>query len=183
MTDYNKQFLEACKGGQTEEAKRLVQEQQIDVHANDGEVFRVTCWHGKIEIAKWLVSEHQVDVHALNDTAFKWAYGNNKLEIVKWLIKEHQLDIRADNEAAFKWLYKYSHKYDQIINWLVKKYRYSESPYYYHNKTAYILNHEPLDGWQSCTILDCPIIYNGDLDEHAIIAYRSTIIRSKSARS
>jgi hypothetical protein len=181
MTDYYQKFLYACRNDQIEEAKRLVQDRQVDIHANREELFRFTCWYGKIELAKWLVLEHQVDVHALNNIALDWACGNNKIEIVKWLVKDHQVDVRANSETALKWLYRPKH--NQTINWIVKKYRYSESPYYYHEKTVYILNHEPLDGWHSCTILDYPIIYCGKLDEPAVIAYMATLKRPKSARS
>jgi hypothetical protein len=73
-------------------------------------------------------------------------------------------------------------KRTKIINWFIKKYRYSDSPYYYCNKTAYILNHKPLKKWQSCTILECPIIYDGELDEQAVIAYMAALKKPKSAR-
>ncbi len=86
-----------------------------------------------------------------------------------------------NNEYAFKFACFY--EYINIINLFVEEFRYDQSPYYYHNKTGYIINHEPLDGWLSCTILDCPIIYYGRLDEPAVIAFMATLKIPKSARS
>ncbi len=82
-----------------------------------------------------------------------------------------------NNEEAFRQACDIRHI--KIINWFVNEFRYSQSPYYYHNKTAYILNHEPLEDWQSCTILECPIIYNGKIDEQAVIAYMATFKKPK----
>jgi hypothetical protein len=143
--------------------------------------FISACESGHIEIAKWLVYDHQVNIHADNELAFRWACSNGHVEIANWLVQDHQVDIHADNEDAFKQVCKYRH--DKIIKWFTETYRYSQSPYYFYNKTAYILNHEPLDKWQSCTILECPIIYFGDLDEEVVTAYMATIKRPKSARS
>jgi hypothetical protein len=90
------------------------------------------------------------------------------------------------NEGAFRWAYCKGHI--KIVNWFVEEYKYSESRYYYHNGIAYILNHEPIDRWQSCTILECPIIYDvvspdGKLDEEAVMTFMATIRRPKSTRS
>ncbi len=106
---------------------------------------------------------------------------NGHIEIAKWLVHDHLVNVHEDNEFAFGWACNY--RQDKIINWFVEKYRYNQSPYYYRNKTAYILNHEPLKNWQSCTILECPIIYYGELDEQAVIAFMATLRRPKSARS
>jgi hypothetical protein len=181
MANYNQDFLEACKGGQIEKAKRLVQDHSVDVHVSDESAFRRACCNGHIEIVKWLVQDHQVDVHIWNESAFQSACYNGCIEIAKWLVYNHQVDIHADNGWVFLWVCR--ERQIETINWLVEEYRYSESPYYYHNKTAYILNHEPLNGWQTCTIQGCPVIYSGELDEPAVIAYIETLKRPKSARS
>jgi hypothetical protein len=144
-------------------------------------VFRWACYNGHIEIAKWLVHDHQVDIHAKNELAFGWACKDGYIEIAKWLVHDHQVDVHAKNEMAFGWACKNGHI--GIAKWFIEKYRYSELPYYYYNKTAYILNHEPINYWQSCTILGCPVIYNGELDEPAVIAYMATLKKPKSARS
>jgi hypothetical protein len=57
----------------------------------------------------------------------------------------------------------------------MEEYIYSESRYYYHNKTAYILNHKKLYIWGSSTILDCPVIYIEVLDESAVITHMATL--------
>jgi hypothetical protein len=150
MANYYKQYLEACKSGQLEEAKLLLQDYQVDVHIHNGLAFQSACGNGHIEITKWLVQDHQVDIHANYDSAIEFAYGNYHF---------------------------------QIINWFVKEFRYTELPYYYYNRTIYILNHEQLSDWGSCTILGCPILYIGELDEPAVIAFIATLRRPKSARS
>jgi hypothetical protein len=112
------------------------------------------------------------------------------IEIAKWLVHDHQVDVHVKEEDAFRWAY--FNRHIKIIEWFINEYRYSQSPYYYHNQTIYILNHEPfeyilnyepLEDWQSCTILECPIIYIGELDEPAVIAFMETLKRPKSARS
>jgi hypothetical protein len=150
MTDYRTQFIIACERGQIEIADRLVQDHQVDVHDENGQVFVLACFKGDLEIVKWLANKYHADVHVRNEDPFKWACEKGHVKIIKWFIK---------------------------------KYRYSESPYYYYNETAYILNQEPLNGWQSCTILGCPIIYIGELDEPAVITYMTTLKKPKSARS
>jgi iron uptake system EfeUOB component EfeO/EfeM len=54
MADYNKQFINACKNGQIEKAKRLVQ----DHHVYNISAFIFACVNGHLEIAKWLVQDH-----------------------------------------------------------------------------------------------------------------------------
>ncbi len=179
MADYDRQFANACKGGRLEEAKQLVQDHHADLDMNDG--FSIACGYGHIEIAKWLVQDHQVDVHSNNEDAFGYACLNGHLETANWLIQDHQVDVHACNEFAFIWACKRRHI--DIINWFMEEYRHSQSLYYFYNKTAYILNHEPLEDWQSCTILECPIIYNGKMDEQAVIAFMATLKKPKSARS
>ncbi len=141
----------------------------------------VACEFGQIEIVKWLVQDHQMDIHLDNEWPFKEAYKNGQIEMVKWLVKNHQVNIHENNEDAFQWVcYNNDTK---LINWFVKKYRHTEKPYYFYKNTAYILNHEPLSDWESCTILGCPVLYIGELDEPAVIAYMATLKRPKSARS
>jgi hypothetical protein len=132
-------------------------------------------------MAKWLVKDHQVDVHIDNELAFQWVCENGHTEIAKWLANDHQVDVHADNELAFRWACENGHI--KIINWFIEEYRYSQSPYYYHNQTVYILNHQPINEWESCTILDCPVIYDGELDEPVVIAFMATLKKPKSARS
>jgi hypothetical protein len=55
MVNYGEQFIEACKGGQLKEAKQLVNDHEVDVHANNELAFREACEYGHIEIAKRLV--------------------------------------------------------------------------------------------------------------------------------
>jgi hypothetical protein len=52
MVDYKERFTEACKSGQLEEAKQLVQDHQVDVHANNELAFRYACENRHIDIAK-----------------------------------------------------------------------------------------------------------------------------------
>jgi carbohydrate-binding DOMON domain-containing protein len=127
------------------------------------------------------VQEHQVDIHACNDDAFQIAYQRGHINIAKWLVQDHQADVHEFYEYAF--LSACGNGHIEIAKWFIKKYKNNVSPYYYHDRTGYILNHEPLKYWKSCTILDCPIIYIGELDEPAVIAYIATLKRPKSARS
>ncbi len=176
-----KTFRWACENGQIEIAKWMVNNYQVDVHFDSEYAFQLACRYGQLEIAEWLVRDHQVDVHADNELAFKSACYNEHIEIAKWLVHDHQVNVHLNNEHVFRWAC--IHKHIKIINWFIDEYKYSQSPYYYHNRTGYILNHEPLKKWQSCTILGCPVIYHGELDEPAVIAYMATLKKPKSARS
>ncbi len=143
--------------------------------------FILACGNGQIEIAKWLVRNHPVNVHLNDEWAFKSACRNGHIEIAKWLLYDYQVDVRANNNTPFKWACE--GKATKIIEWFVNEYKYSQSPYYYHNQTAYILNQEPLKEWKSCIILGYSVAYRGELDEPAVIAYMATLKRPKSARS
>jgi hypothetical protein len=162
-------------------AKWLVQDHQVDVHICGGLAFTWACENGHIEIAKWHVQDHQVDVHAEEEDAFRSACENGHVEVAIWLAHDHQVDVHVGDEFAFQLVCDNGHI--KIINWFIEEFRYSRSPYYYHNQTAYILNHQPLNDWESCTILDCPVIYDGELDEPAVIAFMATLKKPKSARS
>ncbi len=181
MVDYNMQFLEACKSGRIEQAKQLVTEHQVDVHGNDEDAFKWACRNGYIEIAKWLVQDHQVDVHIDYEKAFRWAQNNGQIKITNWLIEDHQVDEHATDKMLFKIACQAENI--PVIKMCVEKYRNSGKPYCYRNKTGYILNHEPINDWQSCTILGCPIIYIGELDEPALIAHMATLKKLKSVCS
>ncbi len=145
------------------------------------EQFLKACKRGQLEEAIWLVHEYQIDVHMNNEQAFRRACEYGQIEIAKWLVQDHQVNVHVKDEYAFRQACIYIH--DKIIKWFTETYKYSQSPYYYHKQTAYILNHKPLNEWRSCTILDCPVIYFGDLDKEAVIAYMASLRRPKSARS
>jgi hypothetical protein len=168
----------ACKYEQFEIVKLIIQYHPANIDTNIRFAFALACANGRIKIAKWLIQNCQVDINL--DDAFRWACENGRIDIAKWLVQDYQINVHTADEYAFKTVCVYGHK--EIIIWFIDEYRYSQSPYYYHNHTAYILNHEPLNDWLSFNILDCPIIYDGELDESAVIAYMATLKRPKSAR-
>jgi ankyrin repeat protein len=175
-SDNDRAFINACTGGHLNIAKKY------SVDTNNNTAFISACKSGKLDIAKWLAELNPIDVN-YNDqgTPFLWACRKGHLDIVKWLAEDYQVNIHLCNEWSFGWAC-YNKNMD-VIDWFIQTYRHHESPYFYHNKTAYILNHPPIDSWNTCTILDCPVIYCGKLDESAVITFMATLHKPKSARS
>jgi hypothetical protein len=174
-------FEWACKNGQLEIAKWLVAEHNIDVHVDNDNLFKLSCTAGQLQIAKWLATEHNADIHTGNEEVFKYSCKNGYTEIVKWLISEYDVDIHAENEASLAMACQSGRI--GIIKLFTEEYNFNSFKYGYYNKTAYIVNHPELKGWKSCTILNCPIIYRGDLNEQAVIRIMSDYTMRKSARS
>jgi hypothetical protein len=161
--------------------KWLIDDHQVDAYAKRERVFRSACSRGHIKIAKWLVRDFRVDTNTENEYAFRMACDGGHIKIAKWLVNNHRVDVHAKNEYAFRKACKQGHM--EIAKWFIEEFRHTDNPYYYHKNTAYILNHQPIDEWQSCNILGCPIIYNGELDEEAVIIFMATLKQPKSARS
>ena len=161
-------------------AKWLVKDHAVDVHYRNDMAFKKACSHDQLEIAKWLAEEHAVDVNVNSKITFQNACFGGYLEIAKWLVEDHAVDVHADNEAAFGYACKYGKK--NIISWFEQELG-SSMRYFCHNRQAYIINHEPIPGWHHRDVLGCPILYQDDFDETAIIDKLATIRSVKSARS
>ena len=49
-------FLDLCKDGKLYEAQLMYESNNINIHDNNEEVFRVVCENGYIHVAQWLYS-------------------------------------------------------------------------------------------------------------------------------
>ena len=130
-------FLEACRKGQLDQAKRIAQENpDLEIHTNEDEAFRWACSKGHLEVAQWLVDyatsiESPVDIHTYSDEAFRWACENGHLDVARWLVDyatsiESPIDIHATKDSAFSWACK--NGYLDVARWLVDYATSIESP-------------------------------------------------------
>jgi hypothetical protein len=75
----------------------------------------------------------------------------------------------------------------EIIDWFLEKHKNSDTPYFYHKQTIYVINHESINKWIyewiSCKISDRPVSYIGILDKPSVIAYMATLKKPKSTCS
>ena len=97
-------FKKACKSGNITQVKLLIENYNIDIHADVEYAFRVTCEKGHLKIVKYLISlDQNINIHAEDEYAFKQACHNNYLDLVKYLISLNQnIDIHNDDEYAFR---------------------------------------------------------------------------------
>ena len=105
MKDINKEFLNACKNGNLDLAKNLLETNpMIEISFNNDHVFQDTCSNGHLNVAKWLLEiKPTINISANNEEAFRSACKTNKLDIVKWLLEiKPTIDISANNENAFR---------------------------------------------------------------------------------
>ena len=63
--------------------------------------------------------------------------------MAKWLAQKYYMNVHSHNEYAFRDMYH--HKKLSSIEWFMKEYDHSKSPYFCYNGAAYILNHEKID--------------------------------------
>jgi len=94
----NREFTDACKNGQLEAVKRLV-DSGADIHFDDDCALRFACNYGHLEVAKFLL-DHSADLHSYDDCALEWACENGHLEVVKLLL-DRGADIHARKDAPF----------------------------------------------------------------------------------
>ena len=63
-------FVDACKNGDIEKAKKMYSLGNINIHADNEDAFKCSCTNGHIEVAKWLYSLGDIDIHVYNEYAF-----------------------------------------------------------------------------------------------------------------
>ncbi len=199
--NYNHVFKESCKNDQLEVAKWLATNYKIDsqtykfvfeviftemckisdpyllIHPVESKI-TTACANNRLEIVKWLLTDYNFDVNI--EDVFRKSCTFNIPQFANWLIIHHNIDVHADNEYEFKYSCRFG--LIEIIKLFTQEHNYNNFKYAYHNETAYIINHPELEGWKSCTILDCPVIYYGVLDEQAVIQIMGKFKRYKSAR-
>lgn len=115
--------------------------ENIDIHLNHDEFFRLSCANGCLEIAQWLYCTYpDINIHALSEFAFTRSCEEGHLECAKWLyylghISGNKIDIHAGsgdimtiNDHAFsasckrgflnvaQWLYSLDDSFQVVIN-------------------------------------------------------------------
>ena len=129
-------FINACKYGNLNLAKKIYFSEGIDLHECEWEyeenVFLSACCEGKLKVAQWLYSlgGFEDDINSAFNIVCDYGY----LNIAKWLYSLGNIDIHAEEDEAFinscisdhpkvsKWLSSIEDNYYVIIenNKLVK---------------------------------------------------------------
>ena len=123
-------FIKACKMGFLEYAIYLVNENTIDIHADNDNAFRLSCHNGHLKLAQWLIQLGEstgytkIDIHAYNDHAFIWSCYNGHLELAQWLIQLGEstgytkINIHAWDNFALEFSFSRGHL--KLAEWLVQ---------------------------------------------------------------
>ena len=82
----NELFVEVCKNGELDNARRLREENRVFVRFNNDEAFRAACTNGQLSVARWLHEDVVgVEIDVANQEAFFGACMNGHLAVARWL--------------------------------------------------------------------------------------------------
>jgi hypothetical protein len=115
----NNLFIVLCYHGYIETMKWLWTKGEINIHANNEEVFRCSCGCGCIELAKWLIEISKengkiINISAINDFAFRYSCKRNDMKIAKWLCSLYdEYYIEIENNKIVK--YGIKNMYDKFL--------------------------------------------------------------------
>ena len=86
------QFYEACRIGGLTSVKHLINNFNINVHAENEKGFRLACWKGHLNVVQYLLENNfNIDVHANNEDGFRWACKYGYSNVVKYLLTKMEL--------------------------------------------------------------------------------------------
>lgn len=108
-------FIEACKNGAIDLAKRFII-RGADIHSGNDKAFRMACKSGGLETVKWLYTLENIDINSKNDKPFLNACQSGHLEIAQWLYNLEDIDITSDDNLVIKSACKGNHI--DIVQWL-----------------------------------------------------------------
>jgi len=116
-------FIELCKIGNLYKIKKFYyKHKEINISAEDDEVFKNACSKGHLKVAQWLlsISNNKININSLNDLAFRLACINGKIEVAQWLlsIPNNKININVNNDQVFR--YANANLDFKILQWLIK---------------------------------------------------------------
>jgi len=102
-------FILLCYYGYIETLKWLYTKEEINIHAEDEYLFRLSCRGGKFQIAKWLFeiskkNGEMINIHLRNEDAFKWSCKFDQIEVAKWLCSlcdEYYVEIKNNKIVKY----------------------------------------------------------------------------------
>ena len=117
--NYQTQFNEACKTGNLTTITDLLNNFNIDVHANNEEGFRWACERGRLNIVQYLLENNfNIDVHTNNEEGFIWACKNRHSAVVKYILTKTNATVEL-----LKILCKYKCEYFDEIKFHMKNHK------------------------------------------------------------
>ncbi len=108
-----------CCHGHLQLAQWLISvKPNINISAENEDVFRYACSQGYLQVAQWLLSvKPDINISAKNEDAFRWACHNGYLQVAQWLLSiKSDINISVDDEGSFRWACYFKHL--QIAQWL-----------------------------------------------------------------
>ena len=96
------ELIKACKYGNTDNVKFLLQSKQFDPSDDNNMAIRVASFSHNPEIVKLLLSDPRVNPAAGNNEAIKNACLECNLEIVKLLLKDSRVDPSVDKNFSLE---------------------------------------------------------------------------------
>jgi hypothetical protein len=185
-------------------AKWLVTENIVGLHHKHDKFYKEACKEGRLDIAKWII-ETGID-NTLHPEFAQAACKYDNLENLEWILSiSKNIDIEKSfthacfygNVNIMEWL---SNNYDitdypnlftkcqhkSTDQWFMDKFRYSSTPYFWHNDVYYILNRENSANWKHVLINECDVIYypsSKKINETAVIEFMAGLKRPKSANT
>lgn len=133
------ELLQNIKSGDLDAVKYLVEECNVDVHAECERALRKSAEFGHLDIVKYLVEQCDANVytrfpqsrldcfaeecganiHASDENSFTLSVKYGHLDIVKYFVEQCGANAHVNNERAFKMSAKYGHS--DIVKYLIEQ--------------------------------------------------------------
>jgi AraC-like DNA-binding protein len=125
----NDQFIELCKDGKLEEAKKLFAQGNIDVHYQDQHALRWSCAKGHLEVIEWLFTldwRWSININ-VSEYAFRFSCQYQQIKTVKWLLtlrkfNDYVIDAYLP-ESLYEYAFQNGYQPTQIMERAYKKYK------------------------------------------------------------
>lgn len=101
------EFIEACKNGNLEVVRLLLNDPRVGPSAKDNYAIRLASYNGHLEVVRLLLSDSRVDPSARENFAIRWASERGHLEVVRLLLSDLRVD--PSENYAIRWASERGH--------------------------------------------------------------------------